>query len=186
MVSFPPSLLPYPTKQCGPFLPRCLLIYVSFFILFIYFERKRECVQAGEEQRERKREKIPSRLCTTSTEPSARLKPTNCEIMTWAEIKSRMLNQLSYSGAPNHVSFTCLWCKPYSTTVLLCVPLVCACACVYVLHAHMGEVFPPCGYCKGRNEVLLITLLYTLLGKQVFSIYLMYKWMDKWRNEQTG
>ena len=132
MVSFPPSLLPYPTKQCGPFLPRCLLIYASFFILFIYFERKRECVQAGEEQRERKREKIPSRLCTTSTEPNARLKPTNCEIMTWVEIKSRMLNRVTQVPPTLfllHASDVSLTVLQYYSVFLLCVHVhVCMCS----------------------------------------------------------
>ena len=33
-------------------------------------------------QREREREKIPTRLHTIGAEPDAGLKPTNCEIMT--------------------------------------------------------------------------------------------------------
>ena len=39
-------------------------------------------------QRERGRERIPSRLQVISAKPDAGLKPTNCEIMTLAEIKS--------------------------------------------------------------------------------------------------
>ena len=31
-------------------------------------------------------EKIPSRLCTVSTEPNAGLEPTNRDIMTWAKV----------------------------------------------------------------------------------------------------
>ena len=46
----------------------------------------------GEEQRERRRERIPSRLHTVSTEPDTELSLTNRKIMTWATIKSRMLN----------------------------------------------------------------------------------------------
>ena len=41
---------------------------------------------------EREGEKIPSRLCAVSAEPDAGLKLTNPEIMTWAEIKSQMLD----------------------------------------------------------------------------------------------
>ena len=37
---------------------------------------------------ERAGERIPSRLCTVSTEPNAGLELTNHEIMPWAEIKS--------------------------------------------------------------------------------------------------
>ena len=45
-------------------------------------ERERERVQAGEGQGERERERIPSRLCTVSTEPDVGLDPTNQEIVT--------------------------------------------------------------------------------------------------------
>ena len=41
----------------------------------------------GGAQRERGRERIPSRLQAVSTEPDVGLEPTNCEIMTRAEIK---------------------------------------------------------------------------------------------------
>ena len=51
-----------------------------------------------------------------SAEPDVGLEPTNHEIMTWAETKSWMLNQLSHPGAPEEVflkkCFTCfiqLW-----------------------------------------------------------------------------
>ena len=56
-------------------------------------------MQAGEEQRERGRQGIPSRLQAFSTEADVGLDPTNREIMTCAEIKSRTLNRLSQSGA---------------------------------------------------------------------------------------
>ena len=54
-----------------------------------------------EEERERERERLPSSLSTVSTEPNMGLEPTNCKIMTWATIKSRMLKQLRQLGAPN-------------------------------------------------------------------------------------
>ena len=38
--------------------------------------------RAGEEQRERGREKIPSRLCTVSREPDVGLEPVKHEITT--------------------------------------------------------------------------------------------------------
>ena len=50
--------------------------------------------------RKRDRDRIPSRLCTVSTEPDVELELTNREIMTSAEIKSQMLNRLSHPGAP--------------------------------------------------------------------------------------
>ena len=45
------------------------------------------------------RERIPSRLCSVSTEPDAGLELTNREIMTLVEIKSQMLNWLSLPDA---------------------------------------------------------------------------------------
>ena len=53
-----------------------------FVFKFIYFERQTECVCAGEGQRERGRERIPSRLHTVSTEPNTGLDLRNSEIMT--------------------------------------------------------------------------------------------------------
>ena len=54
------------------------LINFSFFLSL--FER--EGAQAGEERRERERDRIPSRFYTVSTEPYVRLELTNHEIMT--------------------------------------------------------------------------------------------------------
>ena len=45
----------------------------------------------GRAESEGERE-FSSRLCTVSTEPDVGLEPTDCEITTGAEIKSRMLN----------------------------------------------------------------------------------------------
>ena len=88
-----------------PFLPhQCLflnrkfcvhwILYLFLKCLFIYFERD------GNRDIERRKERIPSRPYTVSTEPDAGFEPTNCEIMAWAETKSRMLNLLSYPGIP--------------------------------------------------------------------------------------
>ena len=49
------------------------------------------------------RERIPSRFCTVSTEPSAGLKLTNREIMTWAEVGS-LIDWASQ--VPHHESFS--------------------------------------------------------------------------------
>ena len=57
-----------------------------FSSLFILRER------VGEGQRERERERIPSRLPMVSTEPHLGLDLMNHEIMTSAEIKRWMLN----------------------------------------------------------------------------------------------
>ena len=66
--------------------------------MFTYFEREGEstCWKG----KERRRERIPSRFHTDSTESNAGLNFTNQEIMTRAKIKSQMLNELSYPGAP--------------------------------------------------------------------------------------
>ena len=58
----------------------------------------RERVSRGGAEKET--EKISSRLCTVSAEPSMGLEPTNHEIMSWAKTKSQILNRLSHSGAP--------------------------------------------------------------------------------------
>ena len=67
--------------------------------LFIFERETREHKQGG--QRERGRDRVPSRLHTVHTEPDAGLQLMNCEIMTCAEIKSQPLNQLSHSGTPS-------------------------------------------------------------------------------------
>ena len=70
--------------------------------LFILREKESECMSKGgtEKEREGGRQRIPSRRLAVSAEPDAGLDPMNREIMTWAKIKSRMLNPLSYLGAP--------------------------------------------------------------------------------------
>ena len=52
-----------------------------FLSLFIYFERARESTSMGGAERERERERIPSRLCTVSIELDVGLEPMNHEIM---------------------------------------------------------------------------------------------------------
>ena len=47
-----------------------------FFLKFIYFESE-SAVQAREGQREKERERIPSRLCTVSTDPNVGFELTN-------------------------------------------------------------------------------------------------------------
>ena len=62
-----------------------LIIYIHnicIYFKFVYLERKRGCAGEQEKGRERRRERIPSRLHAVSTEPNVGLDPTNCEIMT--------------------------------------------------------------------------------------------------------
>ena len=56
------------------------MIKYLFFLKFIYFEIERDRVGGG--QRERVRDRIPSRLPTVSAQPDVGLKPMNREIMT--------------------------------------------------------------------------------------------------------
>ena len=60
--------------------------------MFIFFLRERERERKRKCDWGRERERIPSRLCATSTEPEAGLELMNCEMMSGAEIKSRLLN----------------------------------------------------------------------------------------------
>lgn len=97
----------------NPVLDGCSLIVKPFwsFLFFLYFpkdwfiwERECECAhtrtQAGEGQTERGRERLSSRL---PAEQGVRngARSYNPEAMTWAGIKSRLLNRLSRLGALN-------------------------------------------------------------------------------------
>ena len=55
-------------------------------------------------ERERE-ERVGNRLCTVSTEANTGLGPTNCEIGTWAEIKSWTLNRLIRPRRPRKIAF---------------------------------------------------------------------------------
>ena len=92
-------------KSSGPTKRQKVFFFLS---LLISFERKRDRVHVHKwnKGREKGRKRIPSRLHSVSTEPDARLKLTNHEIMTSAEIKSWMLNQLSHPGAPGQKSWS--------------------------------------------------------------------------------
>ena len=72
----------------------------SLKFIYLFWERERVSKHKQGRGRDRGRERIPSRLCTVSTEPDVGLKPMNCEIMTWAETKSRPPNRLSHPRAP--------------------------------------------------------------------------------------
>ena len=73
-----------------------------FFFLSLFILRGKQHEQRrGRERRER----ISSRLHAVSTEPDVGLDLRNHEIMTWAEIQSEALNQLSHPGAPRRLYF---------------------------------------------------------------------------------
>lgn len=73
------------------------LFFLSLLPIICFLERERRHKRG----REKGQERIPSSRDSpcTSTEPDAGLNLMNHEIMTWAEIKSRLLNRLSYPGA---------------------------------------------------------------------------------------
>ena len=76
-----------------------MLLHISLFLSsFIYFERERESMCKWGRGKERGRERIPSRLHTTSAEPDAGLQLTE----RWDHdlSQSQMLNQWSHPGAP--------------------------------------------------------------------------------------
>ena len=63
--------------------------HASFWLLLFIFERERE--KKGENKRgrgrERRGQRIQSGLCTDSSKSSVGLELTNCEVMTWAEVR---------------------------------------------------------------------------------------------------
>ena len=66
-----------------------LLFLKKIFNVYFFFKRKRltEYEQGkGRERKEDTESETESRFWAVSTEPDVGLKPTNCEIMTWAEV----------------------------------------------------------------------------------------------------
>ena len=78
----------------------CELLFL-FLSLSLFILRERKSTSRGGTGGG---ERIPSRLRTASTEPDPGLELPNHEIRTGAEIKSRMPNPLSHSGAPGAAS----------------------------------------------------------------------------------
>ena len=88
------SSMPY-SSQCTGLSPPWLNLFPGIFFLKILF---REWASRGT-GRGRGRERIPSILCTEHGAQCG-ASSRNPEIMTWADIKSQMLNFLSHPGAP--------------------------------------------------------------------------------------
>ena len=62
-------------------------LYLSFnFVNISFWARKRECAHLSEGGAEREGDRIRSKLCAVSAKPDAGLEPTNCAIVTWAEV----------------------------------------------------------------------------------------------------
>ena len=72
----------------------------------------------GGAERKKERERIPRRLRAVSAEPDAGLKPTNCETMTGAEVKSRACNRLSHPGTLTPCALEWHLCSVNSRSVI--------------------------------------------------------------------
>ena len=73
-----------------------LLSYLFTYLVLIYLESTSRRGAETEGERENP-EQAPHWQCGTRLG----LKLINCELMTWAEIKSQALNHLSHPGAPS-------------------------------------------------------------------------------------
>ena len=61
--------------------------FLNFFLsLFILKDRETEHLSGGGAERERERQRIPSRVYAAGTESDVGLELTNCEILTRAEV----------------------------------------------------------------------------------------------------
>ena len=81
---------------------RHIFIFLFFLSLFIYFEREKELKWDKGREREGESQADPSSPPIIA-ELRVGLDPKNREIMSWAEIKSQALNQLSHPGPPRHI-----------------------------------------------------------------------------------
>ena len=80
--------------------PNQIMFFGVFFLMFVYFwERVHMC----EGEADREGERTPSSSVLSAQSPR-RHGARSCETMTWAEIKSQMLNQPSHPDtAPNQI-----------------------------------------------------------------------------------
>ena len=69
------------TRPLSCFSPMSFKFFFLIFLGLFIFEKETEHGM-GEGQREKGRQRIPSRLCTDRVEPDAGLEPTHCKIMT--------------------------------------------------------------------------------------------------------
>ena len=78
-----------------------IVVCLIFFKCLLILRQTRGSAheQGGAGQRKR----VPSRLCTASTEPDMGLDLMNHEIMTWAKIKSLRLNWLSHPSTLRYI-----------------------------------------------------------------------------------
>ena len=86
----------------------CTVVFLSLFFL-----KEREKAEVGEGQRERGRERIPSRLSTISVEPDTGPEPMNREITTCAEVGCLTECTTGFQEAETQKS--ALFRQPYKT-----------------------------------------------------------------------
>ena len=92
----PANFPPFPLRRGTLFFLMCI---------HLFWGRERERAPAGEGQRERETDRSPSSPHAVSAEPDTGLDLMTCKIVTGAETKSWMLNQLSHPGAPRRCTF---------------------------------------------------------------------------------
>ena len=146
------------------------ILELIFFFKFLNLFWERETARAERGQREI--EKIPSRLCTVSTESNAGLKLTNYETMTWGETKSQMLNGLSHTGA----------------LILEIILITFACWTGNVMLAKSGPAWS-LRITYGTETVLLCSVLRTLLSHHNITHhnhYIAHHNMGNMEAEETG
>ena len=85
-IFFSSKLLSFMSLDPGLYTSKLWVFFFNFLMFMYFWEKERDRVWAGEEQRERHTEsEAGSRLWAVSTEPDAGLEPMDHEIMTWAE-----------------------------------------------------------------------------------------------------
>ena len=105
--------------------------FSNFSFLRFIFERERERASRGRTEREG--ERIPSRLCTASTEPDVGLELMNHEVMTRAKVRSWMLKPAEPSRCPKLISTfgvmaSICWIIILSPTLFM--PAICHLICI--------------------------------------------------------
>ena len=136
----------------------------------------------GGAEREGDRKRGPSRLCTVSTDPDAKLEPTNCEIMTWAKINSQTLNQLSHSGTLREILLDYIF--HLVTYMFIISPVLYSFIyCRFIVHLKIFSIISPSFFIFfKRISISLVSLpLYISLGISFLYLQKSY-WHFHWNH----